>query len=273
MDSSVYAGDMPVMTGKVIDQFRKPVPGALVEVSYPSETVSTITNEDGTFKIAPTMPASIGDYGISIIGTKDGYEMAMSVVEYSVLEKPPEIPAVIDAEGIQKGVQDVGEMMVSGITRNPLAEILALQMELAQKQQEKLAQMTQAQKESDMIDEQRKIVNDSLQEDLAGMENDIEFYNPFNAFSRFVSDIDSSVQSIFWGQFNLTEQQHIKAREAKMRALEEHHDSRDAMKAYTEKAAVSRDTIIQLNNDLNVRYSNSDNHTQSLFDSQGKLRK
>ena len=273
MDSSVYAGEVPVMTGKIVDQFRKPVPDVLVEVSYPSETVSTTSSEDGTFKIAPTKPASIGDYGISITGTKDGYEMAMSVMEYSVLEKPPEIPAVIDAEGIQKGVQDMGEMMVNGLTRNPLAEMLAMQMDLAQKQQEKLAQMTLAQKKSDMIDEQRKIVNDSLQQDLAGMEEDIEFYNPFNAFSRFVSDVDSSVQSIFWGQFNLTEQQHIKAREAKMKALEDHRDSKDAMRIYTEKAAVSRDTIIQLNNDLNVRYSNSDNYTQGLFDSQGKLRK
>lgn len=270
--STIYAGDMPIITGKITDQFRKPVPEASIQVNYPFEIINVTSNQDGTFKVIPTKPAIVGEYGISIITTKDGYETAMGIMEYSVLEKPP-VPVAIDAESIQKGVQDVGTMMVNGITQNPIAEILAQQMELTRKQQEKLEQkQAEIQKENNLLDEQRKIVNASLQEDLANLERDIEFYNPFNAFSRFVSDIDSSVQNIFWGQFNLTQQQHTKAHKAKMEALANQQDSQDAMKIYREKAAVSRDKIIQLNNDLNVRYSNSSNNTQSLFDSQGKLR-
>lgn len=270
--STIYAGDAPIITGKIIDQFRKPVPDALIRVDYPFETINATSSIDGSFKIIPTKSASVGEYGISIITTKDGYEMAMSVMEYSVLEKPSNTP-VIDVDGIQKGVQDVGTMMVNGLTQNPIAEILAQQMELAQKQQDVLEQkQTEIQKENDLLGEQRKTVNDSLQEDLAQMDKDTEFYNPFNAFSRFVSDVDSSVQNIFWGQFNLTQQQHTEAHKAKMEALENQQDSKDAMKIYREKAAVSRDKIIQLNNDLNVRYSNSSNNTQGLFDSQGKLR-
>jgi len=270
--STIYAGDLPIITGKIIDQFRKPVPGASIQVNYPFENINATSSQDGAFKIIPTKPATVGEYGISIITTKDGYEMVMDIMEYSVLEKPLD-PVSIDAEGIQKGVQDIGAMMVNGLTRNPIAEMLA-QMELAQKQQEELEQkQAEIQKETDLLGKQRKIVNDSLQEDLAQMERDTEFYNPINAFSRFVSDIDSSVQNIFWGQFNLTQQQYIDAHKAKMEALENQQDSQDAMNIYREKAAVSRDKIIRLNNDLNVHYSNSDNNTQALFDSQGKLRK
>ena len=270
--STFYAGDVPIITGKIIDQFRNPVPDASVQVDYPFETINATSTADGSFKIIPTKPASVGEYGISIITTKDGYEMAMSIMEYSVLEKPLDT-SDIDIDGIQKGVQDVGTMMVNGLTQNPIAEILAQQMELAQKQQEALEQrQAEIQKENNLLGEQRKIVNDALQEDLSRLDKDAEFYNPFNAFSRFVSDIDSSVQNIFWGQFNLTQQQHAEAHKAKMEALENQQDSQYAMKIYREKAAVSRDKIIQLNNDLNVRYSNSSNDTQTLFDSQGKLR-
>ena len=109
--STFYAGDTPVITGKIIDQFRKPVPDASIRVDYPFETINATSSIDGSFKIIPTKSASVGEYGISIITTKDGYEMAMSVMEYSVLEKPSNTP-VIDVDGIQKGVQDVGTMMV-----------------------------------------------------------------------------------------------------------------------------------------------------------------
>ncbi len=272
MDTSTfYAGDAPIITGKIIDQLRNPVPDASIRIDYPFETINATSSPDGSFKIIPTKPASVGEYGISIITTKDGYEMAMSIMEYSVVEKPSDTPVIVD--GIQKGVQDVGTMMVNGITQNPIAEILAQQMELAQKQQDALNQrQAEIQKQDSLLDEQRKTVNDSLQEDLIRMDQDNEFYSPFNAFSRFVSDVDSSVQNIFWGQFNLTQQQHTEAHKAKMEALESQQDSEYAMKIYREKAAVSRDKIIQLNNDLNVRYSNSSNNTQGLFDSQGKLR-
>jgi hypothetical protein len=270
--STIHAGDLPIITGKIIDQFRKPVPEASIQANYPFETINATSGQDGAFKIIPTKPATVGEYGISIIATKDGYEMAIDIMEYSVLEKPPD-PVFIDTEGIQKGVQDVGTMMVNGLTQNPIAEMFA-QMELAQKQQQKLEQkQAEIQKETDLLGEQRKIVNDSLQKDIAQMERDAEFYNPINAFSRFVSDIDSSVQNIFWGQFNLTQQLYTDAYTAKMGALENQQDSQDAMDIYREKAVVSRDKIIQLNNDLNVRYSNSNNNTQTLFDSQGKLRK
>jgi len=270
--STFYAGDAPIITGKVTDQFRKPVPDASIQVGYPFETINAKSSTDGSFRIMPTKSASVGEYGISVIAAKDGYEMAMNIMEYSVLEKPSDT-SIVDVDGIQKGVQDVGTMMVNGLTQNPIAEILAQQMELAQKQQYALEQrQAEIQKENDLLREQRKIVNDSLQEDLAQMDEYAQFYNPFNAFSRFVSDVDSSVQNIFWGQFNLTQQQHTEAHKAKMEALENQQDSQYAMKVYREKAAVSRDKIVQLNNDLNVRYSNSSNNTQSLFDSQGKLR-
>jgi hypothetical protein len=270
--STFYAGDVPIITGKVTDQFRNPIPDASIQVDYPFETINATSSTDGSFKIIPTKTASVGEYGISVISIKSGYEMAMSIMEYSVLEKPSDTP-VIDMDGIQKGVQGVGTMMVNGLTKNPIAEILAQQMELAQKQQDALEQrQAEIKKENELLDEQRKIVNDSLQEDLSQMDADTEFYNPFNAFSRFVSDVDSSVQNIFWGQFNLTQQQHVEAHKAKMEALENQQDSQHAMKIYREKAAVSRDTIIQLNNDLNARYSNSSGNIQSLFDSHGKLR-
>ncbi|HSA98589.1 MAG TPA: carboxypeptidase-like regulatory domain-containing protein [Candidatus Nitrosotenuis sp.] len=270
--STIYAGDVPIITGKVIDQLRKPVPDVSIRVDYPSEVINATSSTDGSFKIIPTKPASVGEYGISVIATKDGYDVGMSVIEYSVLEKPTDLSA-IDVFGIQKGVQDVGTMMVNGLTQNPIAEILAQQVDLVQKQQQALEQkQAEIQKENNLLEEQRKLVNDNLQQDLAQMDKDAEFYNPFNVFGRFVSDVDSSVQNIFWGQFNLTQQQHVAAYKAKMEALENKQDSKDAMMIYREKAAVSRDKIIQLNNDLNVRYSNSSSYTQNLFDSQGKLR-
>ena len=146
-------------------------------------------------------------------------------------------------------------------------------METIQKQQKEAEKKQQEILErKNFIETQRQIAKNSLDEDLKSFEKEFEFNSPRLAFERFVQNVDDTVQFVFWGQFNLTEQKHNEAFAAKMNALDNGENSITATKVFQRKAAISKSEIIALNSDLNVKYGLADKSTQSYFDKYGKLR-
>lgn len=247
-----YDGETPIIAGKILDQSKKPVSDVQLQVQFDSEIVEAKTKSDGSFKIAPATPATIGEYGISIIASKPNYAMMIIPIEYSVVEKPVEK----EPANITK-IQHVDSINASGIMNNPIAQILAKQLESSQKQE--MLPHNQTNQKNDTLGEQRKIAKESIDQDLARMDEDIEYYNPFNAFSRFVADFDSSVKNIFWGEFEVTQKQHHEGQKAKADALGNGQSYKEATKAYQEKAKIDRDKIMELNNKINA--NSNTNHT------------
>ena len=140
------------------------------------------------------------------------------------------------------------------------------QQEEAEKKQQEIDER------ENFIETQRQIVQNLLDEDLKSFEKGLELNSPRIAFGRFVQTVDDTVQFIFWGQFNLTEQKHNEAYAAKMDALEEGENSITATKVFQRKAAISRSEIVEHNSELNIKYGFADKSTQSYFDEVGKLR-
>ncbi|NDB63798.1 MAG: carboxypeptidase regulatory-like domain-containing protein, partial [Nitrosopumilaceae archaeon] len=240
-----YDGETPIITGKILDQSKKPVSDVQLQVQFDSETVETKSKSDGSFRIASTVPATVGEYGISIIASKPDYALMIIPIEYSVVEKPVEkAPANITK------APNADSIAANGIINNPIAQILAKQLESLQKQE--TLPRNQTNQQNDTLGEQRKIAKESIEQDLVRMDKDVEYYNPFNAFSRFVADFDSSVKNIFWGEFEVTQKQHHEGQKAKTDALENGQSYKEATKAYQEKAKIGRDRIVELNNKINA---------------------
>ena len=65
-------------------------------------------------------------------------------------------------------------------------------------QQQKQAYQAQQQQ---LIDQQRKLANEYLQADLASANNVNDMSSPANAYSSFVSTVDSSAQGVFQDEF------------------------------------------------------------------------
>jgi len=222
----------------------------------------------GSFIIELKTPAQPGDYTISVISTKEGYGMSIVSTTYFVNGLPQIIPEV-DLEVVNQ----VPVLIQDRLTKNPLSQIILEHMEKIRKQQEEAEKKQQEIEErNNFIDQQREMAQNLLDKELKSFEKGLELNAPRLAFERFVHNVDDTVQFIFWGQFNLTEQKHNEAYAAKLTALEEGEDSIEATKTFQRKAAISKSELVEHNSELNVKYGMADKSTQSYFDSDGKLR-
>lgn len=261
-------GQFPIIVGNVKDQAGNPVSDAQVKIAFATETISSTTNNVGSFYIELKTPAQPGDYTISVISTKEGYGMSIESTKYFVNGIPQIIPEV-DLEVVSQ----VPILIQDGLTKNPLSQIILQHMEMLKKQQEEADKKQQEiEKRKNFIDNQREIAQNSLNDELKSFEEGLQLSTPRIAFSRFVQNVDDTVQFIFWGQFNLTEQKHNEAYAAKLEALEEGEDSITATKVFQRKAAISKSEIVEHNSELNIKYGFADSSTQNYFDEDGKIR-
>jgi len=121
------------------------------------------------------------------------------------------------------------------------------------------------------IDEQRKIVQQSLQAELERMNNKYEENSPRNAFARFVANFNATHHGIYWDQFEYMESKVDLARAAKQQIIDNGGSFKEAQREYIKYASMPRGEIIQKIIELNIKYGFSDSHTQASFDEEGKL--
>ncbi|MCE9652654.1 MAG: carboxypeptidase-like regulatory domain-containing protein [Nitrosarchaeum sp.] len=246
--NTFYDGDIPKITGIVLDQSYKPVSDAQIRIKYPSETIQVTSTADGSFNVSPTIPLELGSlYGTSIIISKQGYTTSVFPIQYSVIERPSILP-IINTTSIEK-LQDTG--IKNEITNSSIDKFLEKQIELSQTKLEIIQNNTD---QNNMLNEQRKIAQETLKQDITKSEDNFAKYNPFNVFSEFVVGFDDSIRNIFLGQFAVTQNQHQEGQKAQNAALANGQDSKSAMIAFQEKAKISRDAIIDLNNQLNANF-------------------
>lgn len=268
LNNPLEDGEFPIIVGNVKDQGGNPVSGVQVKISFASGTVTSTTNNVGSFYIETKIPAQPGDYTVNVISIKEGYEMNIIKTSYSVNGIPLTIP-----EFDLTTIDQIPSLIEDGFTKNPLSQIILQHMEEVKKQQEEAEKkQLEIEKQKNFIDEQRQISQNLLKEDLSSYGKEFEFYAPRVAFDRFVQGVDETVQGIFWEQFDLTEKQHNEGVTAKQTALENGETSVNAMKVFQRKAAISRSEIVNYNSELNMKYGLADESSQKYFDNEGKLR-
>ena len=158
------------------------------------------------------------------------------------------------------------------LVNNPLAAQILKNIELAkQRLTEQQERQRQIQEHQIFVEKQRLIAKQLLQEDLDRMFKKYEPYTPRNSYTTFLTKIDSTVHDIYWGQFNY-QQQKVEAGRAAMQAvLANGGGMQEARQAYFDAAATTRAEIIQVNEDLNIKYGFAVQTIQDNFDANGKL--
>ena len=268
LNNPLEKGDFPIIVGNVKDQGGNPVEGAQVKITFATETISSTTNNVGSFYIELKTAAQPGDYKVNIITTKEGYGMSIVNTSYFVNGIPQ---PVLDFD--LTIINQVPSLIEEGFTKNPLSQIILKHMEEVQRQQQEEEKKRQEiEKRQNFIDEQRQIAQNSLEEDLKSFEKQFEFFTPRLAFGRFVQDVDETVKLIFWDQFNFTDQKYTDAYAAKVDAIKNGENTVEATKIFQSKAAVTKSEIVDYNSELNVKYGLADENTQRFFDNEGKLR-
>ena len=130
------------------------------------------------------------------------------------------------------------------------------------------AELTEQQK---FVEQQRKIANERLQEDLVKMEHKYRDYTPRAAYSKFLSGVNATHHGIYWDQFNYMDNKVQLARKAMNEVLENGGTYQEARQAYFKIAATTRVELIQVNQDLNIKYGFAESEVQKAFDKYGKI--
>lgn len=158
------------------------------------------------------------------------------------------------------------------LKKNPMAIKILENIEIAKK---RLAEMQDVEKQKTeqqkLIDEQRRIAKEQLENDLARMNKNIEGFTPRNAFAKFVTGFNATHHAIYWDQFNYMSEKIKIATHAKAAILEKGGSYKEAQAEYIKYASMSRETMIKYISELNIKYGFSDESLQSYFDKNGKL--
>lgn len=160
------------------------------------------------------------------------------------------------------------EIKTSSVAKQMLAQIELSKKILADIQKGKNLQQTSQQK---LIEEQRKISQEKLQIQLDRMNKDYEPYTPRNAFTGFLTGVNSTHHGIYWDQFNYMYEKTKLAKAAKQSVLDNGGTYSQAFKEYVKYASMTRIEMIKLNQELNVKHGFAEAVIQKDFDKFGKL--
>jgi hypothetical protein len=260
--SPLESGEIPVLVGTVADQANKPIGNAKVNISTSYGTFGISTDNNGEFRYPYSNPVAPAQYLVNVKAQKDGYGIGLTSTTFFVY-------------GIQASPSpQYGFKTVSGdkINQDPIASKILKNVEIAKKQQaEQDAKIKKIEEDKKFVDSQRALANQQLQIDLQGWFAQLNPFTPRNAYTAFVSQVNQNVASIFWGQFNFTEQKTNEGLAAQNQVLQKGGSNDQARNALIQNAGSSRSEITKVNNDLNVKYSNASKNVQSKFDKYGNL--
>ena len=186
------------------------------------------------------------------------------------------IPATNGGQEAFAESDKVSTILVSDtLKKNPLAMKIIAEMEAQKIRYKQLSEETTPKsiptKKQIEIEENRKISEEILKEDLKSMEKKYIDFTPKNAFEKFISKLNSTHHGIFWDQFDYLNAKVQLALAAKNQVLENGGSFYEAQQEYFKYASMPRLEMISYIQELNIKYGFADSKIQSNFDANGKL--
>lgn len=256
--SPIESSEVPVLVGTVTNQASKPIENAQVTINTSDGVFETITDANGTFRYQYPSAVSPAQYLVNVNAQKGGYQIGYSSTTFFVTGLPQH--------------QDSSTIYENSTGQDPVASRIFKNIEAAKKlQAEQDAKLQQIDQEKKFQESQRAMADQQLQIDLQSWFDKLNPFTPRNAYAEFVSQVNQTVQVIFWGQFNFTEQKTNAGLAAMNQTFQNGGSREDARNAFYQNASSSRTEIVQVNKDLNIKYAHADNYTQSKFDKYGNI--
>ncbi len=161
------------------------------------------------------------------------------------------------------------------LKKNPMAMKIIAEMEAQKLRYKQISEETTPKsiptKAQIEIEENRKISDQMLQEDLKSMKQKYIDFTPENAYEKFVLKLNSAYHGIFRDQFDYLNAKVQLAIAAKNQVLENGGSFYEALREYFKYASMPRVDMINYLEELNVKYGFAEEDIQSNFDANGKL--
>ena len=239
----------PSIYGTIINQAQEPVADADVYITTEFGTANTKSNTDGVFAYDLPNPPTGDKFSVSVKAQKEGFVTGNTNTSFFVTGKP-------EAQSHRLGAT-YKVATADKIKEDPIAlKILQNIEENKQQEAKRLQRLQEISERQKFLDEQRAIANQNLLNDLGMWFVQFDPFNPRNVFSSFASQMDETVQTIYWAQFNFTETKTKEGLAALQVVLDSGGIPQEARKAFYEKAATPRDELLKVNNEFNVNYAN-----------------
>ncbi len=150
--------------------------------------------------------------------------------------------------------------------------MIAKILENIEKSKKQFSIVQQKSNQEKLLDEQRSIAKEKLEQELERMFKDNEEFTPLAAFNNFIKKVSNDdTKHIFQGLFDYKKNKIDAARDAMHKVLRNGGSLQEARTTYHETAKIPRIDMIQLVKDLNIEVGFSDPDIQKHFDDQGKL--
>ena len=239
--------------GLVTNEKQVPVGNATIYITTEFGTAETKSNLEGMFVYMLPREPTADKFNTSIKVQKEGYLSGYANISFFVKNKS-------DAGRLGSSFKI---LTADKIREDPIAlKILQNIEENKQQEQQRLKKLQEINERQKFIEEQRQIANENLLKDLGFWFEQLDPFNPRNAFASFVSQMDATVQGIYWAQFNFTETKTKEGLEALQAVLESGGTTQEARRAFYEKAATPRDELLRLNDEFNANYTPTQNNTK-----------
>lgn len=249
--------NVPVISGIIKNEKGDPIENVIIQISSVMGTAETKSDADGKFVYHMPILPSEDKFNISVKAQKEGYLTGYANTSFFVQNK--------NQTNTESKPLDSGFKVVTSdkIKNDPIAFKILQNIELnKQKEEERQKRLQEIEAREKFIEEQRQLANQDLLADLQSMVEQFDPFNPRNVFSSFVSGFDTTIQSIYWGQFNFTETKTKEGLAALEQVLNNGGTMQDARNAFYETAAISQSEINKLNDELNAKYAKNDTRSR-----------
>jgi hypothetical protein len=244
----------PIIFGTVKNEGREPISDATVQISSILETIQLKSDSEGVFVY--DLPQETEKINVSVKAEKEGYLTGYANTSFFIKDE--------NQVDVQTKPLDSNFKTVTGdkIKNDPVALKILQNIELnKQKEEERQKRLQEIKEQQEFIEKQREIANQDLLVDLQVFFEQFDPFRPRNAFSTFVLQFDSTIQSVYWTQFNFTESKTKEGLAALQQVLNSGGTMSEARKVFHDTAAIPRAELDQINDQANTMYAK--NYTQS----------
>jgi len=176
--------------------------------------------------------------------------------------------AQIDETQFETTIIAENEIKSSYIAQQMLEKIELSKIILSQLQEAKYLEKTEEQK---LIDKQREISKQKLQEQIDRMNRNYEPFTPRNSFAKYLTGVDKTYHGIYWDQFDFITEKIKIAKAVQLSIISQGGTYKEAFEEYVRYASMTKVEMIQLNQELNIKYGFADAKVQKQFDKYGKI--
>lgn len=242
-NSVILPGQAPYISGMIVDHASHPIPLANVHIRSGQESIFSITDENGHFRVTLDDSNRIpGTYIVSIVGTaQDGktgigttqFQVKGELTRTSILE---EKLSTVEAKKFLDANEDNFAKDPIGYTQ------FKYYQKLYQEYTEEL-KITQQLTEEQIYIQQQKIIANNLREQAIDEFNPkIGTFSGYN-YEDYIRNLNPEVKETFINQINFTKNLFNEAQFAREQVLLNGGTEEEARKIYLEKITVTRETL------------------------------